>query len=281
MNWSRVIASEIKKHIEKPARCAVFSSTHKHTSLKHTQNFTRAFAILRKKVNLSHVIVKVFAHSSERIHWSCVYFTVSCVRVNISLHAALTPYIKQLQGPQSAIVSPLDCKVVLEEYKMASQSGEFSWHPPCCWDSYQSLSQQYGWEGWNQRQRYSLWFSAYFRLLITHHGSEKLSTKLTLVSRCTKNYSYLFLISGRGVFLRIRGFVCLKYCRAKHEFLFQREDTAQSVSGSQITLQFIDTRCYNWDQNVMFENPIDLSWVSRRQIMPKNGQKIWLHRIFF
>lgn len=142
----------------------------------------------------------------------------------LSLHAALTPYIKQLQGPQSAIASPLDCEVVLEEYKMASQSAEFSWHPPCCWDSYQSLPQQYGWEGWNRRWKYSLWFSANFRLLIAHHSSEKLSTKLTLVSRCTKNYSYLFLISGRGVCLRVRGFVCQKYSCVEQDFLFHRED---------------------------------------------------------
>lgn len=61
MSSDRVIASEIKKHIEKPVKCALFSTTHKHASLKHTQNFTRAFAILRKKVNLSHVTAKVFA----------------------------------------------------------------------------------------------------------------------------------------------------------------------------------------------------------------------------
>lgn len=134
------------------------------------------------KISLSHVIAKVFAQQWKKPLKLRLFYSVLCWEWILSLHAAPTPYIKQ--GPQTAIASPLGCEVVLEEYKMASQGGEFSWH--CCWDSYQSLPQQYGWEGWKQRQRNSLWFSSYFRLLITHHGSEKLATKLTLVSRCTK-----------------------------------------------------------------------------------------------
>lgn len=103
----------------------------------------------------------------------------------LSLHAALTSYIKQ--GPQTATASPLGCEVVLEEYKMASQGGEFSWH--CCRDSYQSLPQQYVWEGWNQRQVFTL----ILNLLSSPYNTPWLWKAIHKANTCVKMYKELFL----------------------------------------------------------------------------------------
>lgn len=154
----------------------------------------------------------------QRIYWNCVYCT-DCPVLEwiLPLYAVVTPYMKQLQGPRrsrTAIDCPLDLEVVLEVYKMTSEWWVFlasslllrliSRPPTPLWvRRVKSLTQI---------------FTLILNLLSSPYNTLRLwnpSTKLTVVSRYTKNHSPLFLISGREASLRVRRFVCWMYLQAE------------------------------------------------------------------
>lgn len=194
----------------------------------------------------------------------------------LSLYAALTPYIKQLQGPQSAIASPLDCEVVLEEYKMASE-----WWVFLASSLLLRLISKPPTTVWVRRVKSETEvFTLILNLLSSPYNTLWLWKATHKANTCVKMYKELLLSfpylrqrslsQGQGlcvpkIFL---GWAASKIFTSRGRIMHNQPAAARLHCGLLIQGATTETRIF------MVKNPIDVSWVSRRRITPQNVKKI-------